>query len=99
MKSVFMSFFILTLCSLNGEIFSDLQGQERVYVKAEQVFIEQNNILICYEGNFMSVIHLGNDQNGLYFTIEKPQAWHCEVCGNDNAFWVNICPGCYFRRY
>ena|ERR1700722_2110100 len=85
-KMFFLLALPLTLFALHANAeemeFVD-DPEERIYIEAENVFIDDNAIFVNFNGNFFSVPSIASDTNGIYFK-DSPHAdfiFVCKKCG------------------
>lgn len=98
MKSIYICMMVLCM-SIMGNCYAanSACGIEKVYVKADQIYIDDAAICVQMEDLTLPVKRLYVDDQGIYIKVAKDdrsEYWTCGVCGSRNREGKTRCWYC-----
>jgi hypothetical protein len=83
---------VCLLCLSFGQVFAYLENQEnKEYVSAEQIVVNQEGIFVILNGEAVPVSGIAHDAEGIYCV---KSTWKCPKCGFVNQWYYTKCQNC-----
>jgi hypothetical protein len=81
---------------MKGFAIEPTQCAQKVYVQPDNISLDQGNIWIACDGNWIRVSNLAADEKGFYVSGDQFEMyWKCPVCGWMNTYLNIICQNCH----